>query len=130
MPITTKRDSSGGFTEHIVSGRVTAEEVLTCQTMFYEVGPTKLLLWDLSAADLTLLTTENMRQFVKRTATIGKARHGGRTAIVAPESLQYGLGRMAEIFGEVESIPYELRVFRKRDDAVLWLEESEQSKLL
>ena len=121
MPIRTKRDSGGGFTEHVVSGRVTAEEVLECQTTFYEAGPARLLLWDLSEADLALLTTENMRQFVRRTTTLGPERQGGRTAIVAPAPLQYGLGRAAETLGEVLSIPYALRVFRKRDDAVRWL---------
>jgi hypothetical protein len=125
MPIRTTKDSAREFTEHVVSGRVTVEEVLACQTAFFEAGPTRLLLWDLSAADLTLLTAENMKQFVKRTVALYRVRQAGRTAIVAPTSLQYGLGRMAEAFGENESIPYALQVFHKRDDAVRWLEQSD-----
>ena len=125
MPIRTKRDSAGELTEHVISGSVTAEEVITCQTMFYEAGPTRMVLLDLSEADMALLTTENMRQFIRRTATLGLERQDGRTVIVAPAPLQYGLGRMAESYGEIESIPYTLRVFLKRDDAVRWLEESD-----
>ena len=78
MPISTTRDNARGFTEHLVGGRVTTEEVLTCQTTFYEAGPTRLLPWDLSAADLTQLTTENMRQFVRRTVALSRERQGGR----------------------------------------------------
>jgi hypothetical protein len=126
MPIKTIKDGERGFTENVVIGRVTAQEVLACQTTFFEAGPTRLLLWDLSAADLTLLTAENMLKFVSRTASLGRERQDGRTAIVAPAPLQYGFGRMAEAFGEMESISYSLRVFRKRDDAIRWLELSDR----
>lgn len=121
MPIKTKRDSSNELTEHVVKGFVTDDEMFACEADFYKSDPTKLQLWDMSAADLGKITSEGLRKFVSRSAQLGKVRKGGRTAVIVRTKLQYGLGRMAEIFGEVESLPFAFSLFRKRDEAVAWL---------
>ncbi len=84
-------------------------------------GPTRLELWDMSAADLTQITIEGMQKFISRAAHLGQSRIGGRSAVITQTSLQYGLGRVAEALGEFESLPFSLRIFRKRGDAVDWL---------
>ena len=43
----------------------------------------------------------------------------GRTAIVAHDEATYGMGRVAQIYGETV-VPH-LSVFRKRDEAISWL---------
>ena len=121
MPIKTKKSLSDDLTEHIVTGVVTDKEMFDCESEFYDNGPTNLQIWDLSAAILTNITIEGMRQFVARSSGLGKVRSGGRTALVVQSKLQYGLGRMAESFGDFESLPFTFRLFRNRSEAITWL---------
>jgi len=121
MPIKTKKSLSDDLTEHIVTGVVTDKEMSNCENEFYDSGPTKLQLWDLSDAILTKITIEGMRQFVTRSAKLGEIRSGGRTAIVVQSQLQYGLGRVAESFGEFESLPFSFRMFKNRSESIKWL---------
>ena len=124
MPIKTKKDLSENLTEHIVTGVITDKEMFDCEKEFYSDSPTKLQLWDMSASKLTKVTVEGMRQFIIRTSRLGKVRSGGRTAVLVDSQLQYGLGRMAEAFGEFESLPFEFRVFKNRSEALEWLKSS------
>ncbi len=121
MPIKTTRDRSNELTEHVVSGVVVDDEMFACQKEFYEGGPTHLQLWDMTATDLAKITTEGLRRFVGRAAVLGEARRGGRTAVIVQSGEQYGLARMAEVFGEFESLPFAFAVFRSRDEALAWL---------
>ena len=121
MPIKTTNDRSNEFTEHVVTDTVTDEEMFKCQDEFLKNNPTKLELWDMSNADLDRITTEGVRQFISRAAHLGKTRQGGRTAVIVQSKLQYGLGRMAQAFGEFTSLPFSLRLFRIRVDAIAWL---------
>jgi hypothetical protein len=58
-------------------------------------------------------------------AGLGKVRQGGRTAVITRTTLQYGLGRMAQIFGTDNRLPFELGIFRSRDEALAWLNAAE-----
>ena len=122
MPIETTRDDLNDLTEHVVSDRVTDEEMFACQAAFYTSNPTRLELWDMSAADLNVITIEGLQRFVNRAARLGRARKHGRTAVITRTNLQYGLGRMAEMLGEFEALPFDFRIFRKRANAVAWLQ--------
>lgn len=128
MSIKITRDRPNDFTELVATGVVSDDEMFAGQTEFYEGGPTRLQLWDMSAADLTNVTTDNMRRFIARSAVLGETRRGGRTAVIAQSGEQYGLARMAEVFGDFESLPFALRVFRKRDEAVAWLKAESRSE--
>jgi hypothetical protein len=121
MPIKTTRDRSNELTEHVVSGLIIDDEMFACQKEFYEGGPTRLQLWDMTAADLAKITTDGLRRFVGRAAMLGEVRRGGRTAVIVRSGEQYGLARMAEVFGEFESLPFAYAVFRSRDEALAWL---------
>ena len=121
MSIKTKRKISEELTEHIVTGIVSEEEMFECEEAFYRKGPTRLQLWDMSGADLRLITTKGMRRFVNRAAQLGKVRRNGRTAVIVQSKLQYGLARMAEVFGKLEALPFEFRVFIERAEALAWL---------
>jgi hypothetical protein len=121
MPIKTIKKVEEDFTEHIVSGEVTDKEMFDCEKEFYLSGPTKLQFWDMTKSKLTKVTVDGMRQFVARTSRLGKSRAGGRTAVLVQSQIQFGLGRMAEAFGDFESLPFEFRIFREREEAIRWL---------
>lgn len=64
---------------------------------------------------------------LRRTAADAKKRPQlqvpGRAAVLASSNLIYGLLRMYEVFNEGN--PAEIRVFRKPDEAIAWLEGAE-----
>jgi len=107
----------------VATGVISDEEMFACQAEFYEADPTRLQLWDMSEADLKAITSEGLRRFVKRSAELGKVRPNGRTAVLVRTPLQFGLARMAEMFGENASLPFELRAFQDRTEALAWLNE-------
>ena len=80
-----------------------------------------LLLWDMSQAELSNVTPDILKRFVTRAAELGKSRKGTRTAVIAPSDLQYGLGRMSEVFMDLESAAFSFRAFRSEEDALRWL---------
>ena len=92
--------------------------MFTAQEEFYAAGPTRLELWDMSDADLSQVTVSGMQKFISSEAHLGNARQGGQSAVITKANLQYGLGRMAEILVEFESLPFAFRVFRKRDERI------------
>jgi len=126
MPIISTKDDSKEITEHVATGVIHDEEMFACQEEFYETGPTRLELWEMSASDLTQITIGGMQKFINRAAHLGKSRQGGRSAVITRTSLQYGLGRVAEALGEFESLPFTLRIFRERGEAVEWLKNTKQ----
>ncbi|MBD3391639.1 MAG: hypothetical protein GF418_06285 [Chitinivibrionales bacterium] len=121
MPVTIDRRPDQDLSILTATGVVTNEQMFAAQNDLYAETPTLLHLWDMTRASLERITVEGVREFAEKATTLGKARKGGRTAVVAGTDLQYGLARMSEAFGTVEDRPYELRLFKKRAEAMAWL---------
>jgi hypothetical protein len=127
MGVKITRDEDQDLTTHDVTGLVSEEEMYDAIESFYKCDPTALLLWDMSQADVSYITTDALQRFVRKSTQIGVRRHGGRTAVVASGNLQYGLARMSEVFAEMESAPYGFRAFRSRQEALEWLKSGDLS---
>jgi len=121
MSIETTHDPDRNLTIHVVIGSVSEKEMYGVLEDFYERQPTALVLWDMSQAEMAHVTAGMLQKFIRRAAQLGTHRRGGRTAVVAPDDLQYGLGRMSETFAEIESVPFSYCVFRSQQDAMRWL---------
>jgi len=121
MEIKITRDESKDLTMFDVTGLASDEELLHTLETYYEREPTALVLWDLSQADFSRISTKAVKAFIQRTAVFGLQREGGRTAVFAPLDLQFGLSRMSEVFAEETFAPFDLRVFRSREEALEWL---------
>ena len=124
MPIEIIRSPDQNFTEHVVTGTVSLDEMVEALENFYWQEPTQFVLWDMSKAESTHVTQDMLRSLVRRDVELGSRRRGGRTAICAPHDLQYALARMSEVFSEIEHAPFTFRVFRSRQDALMWLTSS------
>ncbi|UCB47064.1 MAG: hypothetical protein JSV25_06525 [Spirochaetota bacterium] len=88
---------------------------------FYNGAPTQYALWDLSNASLNDMPAEGIRkifEFVKQT---GSVRKGGKTAVVTPTDLGYGLARMFQIMSDTDGFPFVIEIFRHYDEARRWL---------
>jgi hypothetical protein len=121
MPIATTQDFDHDLTVHVATGAITDEEMFGTLEGFYAGRVTRLLLWDMSQADLRTTTADTLRRFVQRAAELGASRSGGKTAVITSTALQYGLARMSEAFARMESAPYEFRAFKSQNEALAWL---------
>lgn len=126
MTIATKVHIDRNLVEIEVIGEVTDEEMFACQAALYEDEPVCLQLWDMTAADASRLTSPGLHRFVELAAQYGQARRGCRTALVVKTPLQYGLGRMSQLLGNVNYLPFSLRLFKERDEAFAWLESEQE----
>ena len=127
MGIKTIKDEEQDFTVHEVTGPISEVEMYDALEIFYKQDPTSLLLWDMSQTDVSHVTSDILQKFVRKSAELGTARQGGRTAVIAPEDLQFGLARMSEVFSDMASAPYSFRSFRTREEALKWLTSDELS---
>jgi len=126
MPVTTRIDIDRDLTIHIAKGFITDEQMFEVQEAFYKDKPTKLELWDMSEADISLVSIQGMRRFVELDARLGLERGRGKSAVVVLKTLQFGLARMAETFAELANLPFQFKIFKTVDAAMEWLTESEE----
>ena len=123
MPVTWRIRKDARLITCVHAGEVGDSEFLASYEAMlghpdFRTGFARLV--DLRAAASSARSSEALRTL----ATMLRRRHaegeaGARTAIVAPSSVSFGLGRMFEAFGA--DIPGETRVFRGFDEAVDWL---------
>jgi hypothetical protein len=121
MTIKSVRDETENLIIYTVIGLAEEDEMHRALESQSECGPTFHIMWDMSLADVAHVTPEILRRFVKRAAQLGDRRKGGRTAVIAPKDLQFGMARMSEVYNEMESAPFSFRAFRSRDEALQWL---------
>lgn len=115
-------EENGKTTILVVAGTVVAEELVEAFKDFYRQEFTPNLVWDATHADLTELSTDQLRQIFSIAKDFSHLRQSGKTAIVVAGSLGFGMGRMYEIFCELDNHPIPLRVFKSREEAMAWLE--------
>jgi hypothetical protein len=123
MPIEIRSDESKKLTIFTASGELTYGDVSDAIESFYENRPTLNVLWDLSSAITTNITTEQVHQVSEMLERLRKRREGGKTALVSPADAAYGLARMLQTLLELagDPLPIELSVFRDRKAAMQWL---------
>ncbi len=128
MPITTEMRESHDLIVFTLQGTVTARELLETIRSYWELeNPARLVLWRGEAgATIGRLTADEARKVASVVSDYKDRvvrREKGRSAIVAPADVDYGLARMIEAFqksGEPD-LPYQLRVFRDEKLAMAWL---------
>ncbi len=79
----TKITKNGYLTVHDVTGPVSEVEMYDALERFYKQEPSALLLWDMSQADVSHVTSEILQKFVKKSAELEVSRQGG-----GPQSLR------------------------------------------
>jgi hypothetical protein len=124
MPISREIDKARNLTVFTVSGDVKADEILSALKAFWEGEVTLNVLWDARGASGIDLESFHMEAFADFSSHYGdrlKDRQGGRSAIVSPTDLEFGLSRIVEISQSLRDSPFEIKVFRSIDDAKEWL---------
>lgn len=106
-----------------ISGSLNYKEIIAA---IKEISPSEHTtnnLWDLSRADFENVKEANMRKIIGVSKEIAPLRESGKTAIVTPTDLGYGLSRMYEILAEAKGSPISYRAFRNLQDARNWLDQ-------
>ena len=104
-----------------VRGPTTDADLIAALEAFYARGPTLHLMWDLSSADLSEVDTDGLRRVLATARSLAAGRPGGRTAIIAPEDLQYGLSRLYETLADLAGHAIGHKVVRTAAEAHEWL---------
>ncbi|MFC1896670.1 hypothetical protein ACFL0Q_08465 [Thermodesulfobacteriota bacterium] len=105
-----------------VLGQVTAAQVFRQIEDFLTEDPTRLALWDFTEGTLAAIPSKDLRAIINRGKKLAHSRNGGKTALVQPGNIDYGLGRMIEAHAEIVQLPLEIRAFRDVESARAWLE--------
>jgi len=94
--ITARSDESLDLTIFTGTGTIDARQVMSAMNEFYAAEPTRLVLWEFSAADVTGMSFEDVQAIVDLTVQYGQQRKGGKTAIIAAQQVAFGIGRLYE----------------------------------
>ncbi len=117
-------DQNAQLSTYTAKGSLSGEEVRDAIRSFYEHGPViRNVFWDLSLAVLVDLSAEDVRQIAHVPRQSLELRQDGKTAIVAPSDLAFGLSRMYQTISQPEVLPFEVQVFRDSIAAHRWLAE-------
>lgn len=127
MPVRRVREQDQNLTRLIVSGHIVEEEMYEALEEFYAEAPTKLLMWDLSFAEVWHITPDMIYGFVRRAAKLSVKRPGGRTAVVAPGDPQFDVGNLSKTMFSIGPTDVELRVFHSEAEALSWLTDEKES---
>ena len=127
MTITSTIERARNLTRLTVVGDVTVPEMRETIEQFWEAEELTLdVLWDYTEASMERLTNVDLQNLVpvgKRYGDRFAERRGGRTAIVAPGDLEFGMMRVSQTLSGMSGYPFEVRVFRTMGEAESWLAE-------
>jgi hypothetical protein len=103
------------------TGQLSADEIMKTVKSIYEGMPSRNIIWDLAESDVSSITADEVRELARGVKKLAHSREGGKTAIVSPKDISYGIGRMYQIFAEIYSQSAQIEVFRSKLEAERWV---------
>ncbi len=119
--IVTQIDPPIDLTTFKVVGKMKPDDFKDCLRRYYAGKVTRLILWDLTEADLSAFRNSHIKEVARHIARISEARRGGRTAFVYDRSFEYGIGRMFQAYSQMEDMPFDVQAFKRIVEARAWL---------
>jgi hypothetical protein len=114
-------DKQNDLTIHKCSGSLAEQKIIDTIESFYDGNPTLNALWDFSHASMNSISSDAVRTMFALVQRLGSRRQGGKTAVVVPEDLGFGMARMFQIMSDTDDFPFKINVFRTYDEAKQWL---------
>lgn len=118
--IETTFDIEKQITVNIVKGQCLLDEYKSTMFKILAENPTKFSLWDYTKANLSFMKKEDFESLITYYVNLPNLNIREKVALIAPTSLNFGLGRMFSVYTELLHSPCEFRVFRDADDALRW----------
>jgi hypothetical protein len=124
MPMTVSVDDSGTLTTITGTGEIAYEEIVDAIRFYYD-RPTEKVLWLMTEVDVGGLPTSAVEKIAALSGNLRQNAPRGRTAIVSPETLTYGLSRMFQSLLNLnaQSDGRETMVFQDTEEALQWIGE-------
>lgn len=119
--IETTSHRSKNLTIFTARGTLTANDFRESTVNYYAGEVTPLILWDLTHAEVSAITTDEIRDLALLAKQVSTRREGGKTAFVFGRPFDFGLGRMFESYTEIENMPFTFRPFLTTVEARAWL---------
>jgi len=119
--IKIKTERKLNLTVFTAIGEVLIGEIITALKNFYLAETTRFTIWDFSEGTASKLSRDDIRAVVDLSKNLSDVRKEGKTAIVAPSTLDYGMGRMLEIFADIQDLQFEINTFHSLSEAKEWL---------
>ncbi len=119
--ITKSFDPDIDLTIFTVVGEATFDELWDQTRVLFKGKLSKLVLWDFTAATAAGVSSQELKEIARRGGTILSRVAGGKGAILAPKDIDYGIGRIFQVFSEQEIFPLEVEIFRDKSAAINWL---------
>ena len=114
-------DKKNDLTKFIITDNITSIDVTNSIKKFYEgKNITKNILWDLTLGRVENIRTPELDAIVTLRKKYAHLRNGGKTAILAPEDLKFGMARMVEMMTPIEEEVIETRVFKTMEEINSW----------
>lgn len=119
--IIKRLEPENDLTLFIVVGELTTGELTNTIREFYDGSITRNVIWDLERSDLSQINSQDVHQVAALSVDYANRRPSGKTAIVGPDDLTFGLARMYELNKNSSDLPFETQSFRSIDDAYAWI---------
>jgi len=122
MPISSHIDQVKELTTYTATDKLTFDEAMAEVKMFYNL-PTKNVVWDLNGVSELNISSDEVREIASFNPRYENlSRINGKTAIVAPKDLTFGISRMFQAMSEYVDAPFTVMIFRTMGEAQEWLE--------
>ena len=119
--IKTKIYKDLDLTVHTVTGTPSVQDVCDELDQYYSDRYTKLILWDLTNADPSTWSGNEVMTLISKAKEYAHLRKDGKTAHVLSRDIDYGIARMYQAYSEIERFQFEVGVFRDMKEALQWL---------
>ena len=119
--VSKRFEAASDLTIFTVTGKVDREEIEKAIADFYAGTITKNVLWDLEKGNFELISNDDIQDLVNIPRSHQLTRKGGKTAIVADKDLAYGMARIYEARSQLDTLPFDTKVFRTLEEAYQWL---------
>lgn len=118
-------DAAKDLTKLTATGHITITDVVNSIRTFYEGdNVTNNVLWDLTDCKAKEIQSSELENIVTLRKEFAHLRDGGKTAILAPADIEFGMARMVELMTQFKEELIETRVFRTMKDLNQWLSEA------
>jgi len=114
-------DERKNLTIFTVTGAVTSYDIIKQVEKYYTGKITLFTIWDVSKANLSGISDEDLQRVADCGLKYSTARRGGKAAFVAPEDFSFGISRVFGTISEMRSMPIKIGSFRNFGDAKKWL---------
>jgi len=122
MPITVDTNLGRNLTIFKATGMLEFEEVILVLRDFYSDEPTANVLVDLSKLPTVQVSAKEIQALAVFQPRFEGKRVPGKTAILAPSELMFGLAKMFEAQSGIQNAPHSVRVFKSIASAISWIE--------